>query len=104
MFAVIYKFEVKPDKTKEFIQGWEGLTKIIRKHCGGLGSRLHQSDIPNEYIAYAQWPDEETWKNPSKNNLPSDTDHFRQLMDDSLVKSETIHKMLLTSDLLLKID
>ena len=104
MFAVIYSIEVKPDKEDEFIEGWEGLTKIIREHCGGLGSRLHKTDNPNEFIAYAQWPSEEQFDNPSPSSLPPETESFRKMMKNSCIKSSTLYKMDMINDLLLDID
>ncbi len=62
MFAVIIKFIIKENTEEQFIDAWIKLTQLIRIHEGGLGSRLHRVK-KNTFIAYAQWPNEETWKN-----------------------------------------
>jgi beta-lactamase class D len=46
---------------KSFMEGWSRLTEAIRKTRGGLGSRLHKSDS-GWWVAYAQWPDRQTWE------------------------------------------
>ncbi len=66
MFAAIYSFKVKPNQTESFEKAWEDLTRLIYQFEGSLGSRLHKSDALN-YIAYAQWPDKNTWKTQAKN-------------------------------------
>jgi quinol monooxygenase YgiN len=63
MFCVIYQFKVKPGMTQQFRDAWAALTEIIFASCNGLGSRLHEAD-DGTWIAYAQWPDRETWENP----------------------------------------
>jgi hypothetical protein len=68
MFAVIYKFIIKENTESQFVDSWINLTQLIRIHEGGLGSRLHRVK-KNTFIAYAQWPNEETWKS-SGNKLP----------------------------------
>lgn len=37
------------------------MTMAIRAHRGGLGSRLHLAE-DGWWVAYAQWPDRETWE------------------------------------------
>ena len=78
MFSVIYKFEIKPDRKDSFEKSWKDLTHLIYDYAGSLGSRLHKEDECN-YIAYAQWPNKETWekssnKLPEKSVLPSESD------------------------------
>jgi len=46
---------------KTFTEGWSRLTEAIRETRGGMGSRLHKSDN-GWWIAYAQWPDRQTWE------------------------------------------
>jgi heme-degrading monooxygenase HmoA len=98
MFTVIYSFEVKECKVDQFINGWEGLTKLIYEFEGSLGSRLHKVDTLN-YIAYAQWPSKEKFDNAGS-NLPESAVFFRSEMKESCVKIETSHEMEVVSDLL----
>lgn len=98
MFTVIYSFEVKEGKVDQFINGWEGLTKLIYEFEGSLGSRLHKVG-ELDYVAYAQWPTREVWKNAG-NNLPESATFFRSEMKESCEKIETSHEMEVVSDLL----
>lgn len=98
MFALIYQFEVKENKEPEFINAWEKLTQLIYEYEGSLGSRLHKQ-IDNVYIAYAQWPDKETWKNAG-NNLPDSADEVRAKMREACTKIDTLHELECKIDLL----
>jgi hypothetical protein len=40
---------------------WEIVTREIRDHEGGLGSRLHRA-ADGTWVAYAQWPSRELWE------------------------------------------
>ena len=100
MFAVIYIFKVKSGEEEQFISSWKGLTKLIYKHEGSKGSRLHKSkDL--EYIAYAQWPSKEKWKNAGE-NLPTEADKFRKDMRDACIDITTKYELDLIDDLLEK--
>lgn len=101
MFAVIYSFEVKQGCDNTFIEGWEGMTKLIYKYCDSLGSRLHK-ESEGKYIAYAYWPSEEIWQNSSA-KLPAGADKYRNQMRESCISSETIHKLNTVTDLLAKL-
>ena len=98
MFAVIYNFKVKPNKQERFIQGWKGLTELIYKFEGSLGSRLHRVG-ELEYLAYAQWPSKEVWINAGS-NLPESATFFKSEMKESCVKIETTIQLDMVIDLL----
>ncbi len=98
MFTVIYQFQVKLGLEKAFIEGWKGLTELIYQYEGSLGSRLHREN-ETSYIAYAQWPDKQTWQNSGK-KLPDSADLFRQQMRASCEKIETLHELVVLEDLL----
>ena len=97
MFAVLYIFDVIPGKEKEFKKSWSDLTKLIYKYEGSLGSRLHIGK-ENQFIAYAQWPDKNTWKQAG-DNLPPETDQVRQMMKDSCHSITTQHELQVEEDL-----
>ena len=59
-FAVIYQWLVKPEKEQQFLRAWQTLTDLQMKERGVRGSRLHKSEN-GTWIAYAQWPDRESW-------------------------------------------
>ncbi|MEL0109756.1 MAG: antibiotic biosynthesis monooxygenase, partial [Cryomorphaceae bacterium] len=81
MFCVVYQFEVKENSKEQFIRSWKDLTNMFIVHAGSLGSRLHQSkgDI---LVAYAQWPDESTWR-LAGGRLPESAQELRETMRQS---------------------
>jgi hypothetical protein len=61
MFAVIYKFKIKPGMESKFEKAWESMTFEFRDVHGGLGSCLHKDDHGN-FVAYARWPNRQLWE------------------------------------------
>lgn len=61
MFAVIYRWRLKPGTESQFAVAWAERTRAIRSHDGGLGSRLHRAD-DGWLVAYAQWPSRAAWE------------------------------------------
>ena len=98
MFAAVYYFKTKAGKEDQFITAWEELTKLIYEFENSLGSRIHRK-TENEFIAYAQWPDKETWSN-SGANLPESANEFRILMKDACSEIRTEHELEMMSDFL----
>ncbi len=75
-FTVIYSFKVIEGRAYDFINSWAALTRLIYEFEGSYGSRLHKVN-DNLFIAYAQWPDKETY-DKSGNNLPEPANMHRQ--------------------------
>ena len=98
MFIVIYSFTTKPGQAKSFESAWEELTRLIYMHEGSLGSRLHKKS-EGQYIAYAQWPDRETWDS-SRMKLPDSAAEVRKRMKDSCSSIETLHELEVVNDLI----
>ena len=98
MFSVIYTFTVKPGKENDFVAGWSGLTKMIYQFEGSFGSKVHK-DQNGGYVAYAQWPSREAWKNAGRNLPKEETDKFRAQMKDSCTAMETLFELDLVMDL-----
>jgi heme-degrading monooxygenase HmoA len=98
MFSVIYSFQVKPGCIQKFETAWRNMTVLIREYEGSLGSRLHKQDKLH-YMAYAQWPDRDTWKN-SGGNLPEISKNISKTMKESCVKIETLFELEVVDDLL----
>lgn len=98
MYIVLYQIIIKPNQEENFIEAWKGLTKLIYKHEGSLGSRLHKKDALN-FFAYAQWPDKNTFENAS-GNLPEEANHFRDRMKASYESFEILEKFEMIEDLL----
>lgn len=82
MFCVIYEFEVLPEHTTEFKQLWRSLTQHVKESGNGLGSRLHkESNRPDVYVAYAQWPDKSTWEAFTPLNEVAHAEQTKRLRD-----------------------
>jgi quinol monooxygenase YgiN len=96
VFCVIYQFKVKPGMTQQFREAWHALTELIFASCNALGSRLHESD-DGTWIAYAQWPDRETWENP--NPLPNQ-DARAALAECLDGETKVLFKLTVSDDLL----
>jgi heme-degrading monooxygenase HmoA len=98
MYAIIYTFKVKDGMEKTFIQSWKTLTQLIYKYEGSLGSRLHKSE-DSIYVAYAQWPNKETF-NKADSNLPDEANEVRKKMRESCIEIQTLYNMDVVEDLL----
>jgi len=98
MFTVIYQFNVKEGQSAPFIESWEKLTILIYQFEGSLGSRLHQVK-EHEFLAYAQWPDCETWQQSGK-KLPPKAEAYRAQMKAACENIQTIHEASVVRDLL----
>ena len=61
MFAVMYRWRLKPGTELQFASAWAERTRAILQKEGGLGSRLHRTD-DGWFIAYAQWPSRAAWE------------------------------------------
>lgn len=99
MHIVLYSFHVKPNQESNFVKAWKDLTNLIYKHEGSLGSRLHMQKA-GQYIAYAQWPDESTFKASGKNLPKQEADSARTLMRASCEKIEILQELEVVEDLL----
>ena len=98
MFYVIYSFDVKKGKESAFEKAWGDLTKLIFKHCGSNGSRLHKSK-GQEYIAYAAWPNKKLWENGFA-KLPDAANVHSKQMKECCAEIKTVYELNLLNDLL----
>jgi hypothetical protein len=101
MFAVIYRWRVIPGRERQFEEGWSRGTARIRDEFGGWGSRLHAAG-EGVYIAYAQWPDEATWKRATEQGMRHSDEEARVMYRDAIEPGtfETLYAMPVTSDVL----
>ena len=100
MFTVIYLFKVKPDHAQTFERTWREMTILISQYEGSLGSRLHkQNEL--DYIAYAQWPDESTFRN-SGSKLPEVFYSIRKTMKECCEEIKPLFELEVVEDLLIK--
>jgi len=95
MFAVIYRFKVKPEREKEFEKHWSDMTHEFRNLHGGLGSCLHRADDGLLY-AYARWPDRASWEKEKIIVNQLAMNHMRDCMEGSLpaIPLEVINDLL----------
>jgi heme-degrading monooxygenase HmoA len=61
MFAVVYRWKLKPGTEATFRAAWREATASIRAGYGTSGSRLHRAD-DDEVVAYAVWPSRDAWE------------------------------------------
>ncbi len=101
MFAVIYRWRVIAGREAQFEAGWAAGTEAIKQEFGGLGSRLHAAG-DGIYIAYAQWPDRETWERATEAGMRHSNEEARRLYRDAIAPNgfETLYAMPVTRDLL----
>jgi hypothetical protein len=101
MFAVIYRWQVVPGLEAQFEAGWRRGTERIAAEFGGWGSRLHKMS-EGVYIAYAQWPDEPTWKKAMESRMHHSDDEARKMYRDAIVPGtfETVATGEVVADLL----
>lgn len=99
MLSVILEFDVIEGKEHEFITAWTETTQVIYENFGSLGSRLHTSET-GTYIAYAQWPDEDTYRKSGE--WPEQLLPVREKMRATLKtgKPRVLHQLTLAVDLL----
>jgi heme-degrading monooxygenase HmoA len=101
MFAVIYRWRVIPGLEAQFEAGWRAGTERISEEFGGWGSRLHQAE-PGVFIAYAQWPDEDTWKKAMETRMHHSDDEARRKYREAIAPEgfETLFAGPVVADLL----
>jgi heme-degrading monooxygenase HmoA len=101
MFVVIYRWRVIPGLEAQFEAGWRAGTERIAAEFGGWGSRQHRPE-PGIYVAYAQWPDEASWKKAMESRMHHSDDEARQKYRDAIEPGsfETLFTMPVVADLL----
>ena len=98
-FTIIYSFRIIEGKEEDFIMCWTELTNLIYEFAGSYGSRLHKV-ADNLFVAYAQWPNKETFNNAGK-NLPEISSKYRQQMRKCCEEIKTDYELnLIVKDLL----
>ncbi|MAZ44894.1 MAG: hypothetical protein CMF48_06955 [Legionellales bacterium] len=59
MFAVIYRFKLKPTQEKQYIKCWNEIANYFSTERGAVGSCLHKGE-DGLWVAYSRWPDRQT--------------------------------------------
>jgi len=101
MFIAVYWWRVHPGKEDQFRRAWRRGTEHIGRIYGGLGSRLHR-EADGRFVAYAQWPDEQTWQRAFDAKMVYDDPETRQAFVDAVMDAprEPVFTMTVTDDLL----
>jgi quinol monooxygenase YgiN len=97
MFAVLYRFKLKPGTEPTFREAWRAATEAIRKHYGTSGSRLHRTN-DGDLVAYAVWPDRAAWERAR--GLPSVSPESGAAMRACMVEPATVTPLDVVDDLL----
>lgn len=77
MFAVIYRFKLKPHQEVSYREYWNKIANYFIEKRGAFGSCLHKGE-DGLWVAYSRWPDRATrdasWpgENAPSEELPSD--------------------------------
>lgn len=77
MFAIIYRFTLKPHQEKIYKECWNKIVNYFIEKRGAIGSCLHKG-TDDLWVAYSRWPDKATrdasWPgdNAPSNELPDD--------------------------------
>ena len=94
MFAVVYRWRLRPGAEEQFQDGWERVTRAIHAGCGSFGSRLHRAD-DGTWVAYARWPDAAT-----RERCTSAEPEGERLMAEAVAERFPELRLDLVSDLL----
>ncbi|MFT7220713.1 MAG: hypothetical protein ACI8Z1_002333 [Candidatus Azotimanducaceae bacterium] len=70
MFAVIYRWKVKPGTEEQFQDAWRRGTKDLVRLFNSGGSRLHRAS-DGSWVAYAQWPTKEARDDAFRDGPPN---------------------------------
>ncbi|MCA9580268.1 MAG: antibiotic biosynthesis monooxygenase [Myxococcales bacterium] len=103
MFVVIYEMVAREGMAQAFRDSWAEVTEWIYQRAGSLGSRLHRTADPHRFIAYAQWPDEETFERANQGITGSrepEEEAARARMAAATEKVAVLHRLHVERDLL----
>ncbi len=85
MFAVIYRFKLKPDQEAHYKENWRKVVDYFTQKCGAIGSCLHRGE-DGLWVAYSRWPDRATrdaaWPgddDPNSNLPPNIQEAIKQI-------------------------
>lgn len=103
MLVILYRFVAKEGCQDEFERTWAIVTDAIKRTRSSLGSKLHRTEEALTYIAYAQWPSAEVYDGGIGTDLfTEDEKAALASMKESTTKIETVHRMTVVDDRLVK--
>lgn len=83
MMVFLYRWKIKPDLERQFIDSWSEITAYYRENAGSLGSRLHKGS-DGFWYGYAQWKSAED-RSAAFENRP--THPAREKMQEAIEES-----------------
>ena len=98
MLIVLYELKSKPGREKDFEKAWAEFTDAIYEVQGSLGSRLHETETPGLYIAYAQWPSRSVYDAADDSLYSVAQQESRKRMRDAMESIRTLYLMDVCDD------
>lgn len=100
MLVALYEFKIKENMNAQFEKNWALFTDAIYRCKGSQGSRLHTTKTKNTYVAYAQWPDEDTYFSDGPDGEPYTEAELiaREKMREAVQESKVLHMMNVLDD------
>ncbi|MFO6422716.1 antibiotic biosynthesis monooxygenase family protein [Motilimonas sp. KMU-193] len=86
MFVVLYQWQLRPERVKEFKEGWSEIVHRNIEKYGALGSILHQSN-DNTWYSYSQWTSKACWE--SAFNMDDSHQEARKKMLSAILRTHT---------------
>jgi heme-degrading monooxygenase HmoA len=99
MFCVVYEFKVKNGLNAQFEKSWAEFTEAIYRVRKTHGSRLHKTNDPSVYVAYAQWPSKESFDAIISGEVYTASEQkMRADLTESLESTKVVYKLDLLDD------
>ncbi len=98
MLIALYEMKSKPGREKDFEKAWAEFTDAIYEVRGSLGSRLHKTETPGLYIAYAQWPSRSVYDATDGALFSEAQQESRKRMMDAMESARTLNLMDVCDD------
>lgn len=98
MLVALYEFKIKDNMQTQFEENWALFTEAIYRCRGSKGSRLHTTKTAGTYVAYAQWPDVDTYFSDGDDPYTEEELISREKMRTSVEESKVLHLMEVIDD------
>lgn len=98
MLVALYEFKIKENMKVQFEENWALFTDAIYRVRGSKGSRLHTTKTKDTYVAYAQWPDEDTYFSDGDHPFTEEELISREKMREAVAESKVLHLMEVLDD------
>ena len=100
MFIILYRWRIKPQFERQFVEAWSVITEFYLKNFDSLGSRLHRGN-DGIFYSYAQWQSAEQREKAfaEVTELP-EREKMREAVEESFpeIRLETVSDFLILPD------